>query len=185
MNWIVDMFFWTDMALCFNTAYWNDEGKTWVTNRWRIAVNYLKFWFWLDFVSLFPCERASPASLPFEARRRRGPPGTRRARERPRRWGTSRALDRGTLTSRFVDLPLPSTMGVLRLVRLVRLVKLVRVAKAPRILAKWREIATMSFKTRMIFKYFGVLCSMVHLQACMIRLAHDHGAAKGCELLTF
>ena len=80
-------------------------------------------------------------------------------------------------------LPVPGGVSMLRLVRLVRLLKLARVAKAPRILARFRLLATMSFKMRVVLKYFLLLVCLLHLQSCVIRLAHDQqrGDSKNME----
>jgi hypothetical protein len=64
-------------------------------------------------------------------------------------------------------------VSILRLIRLIRLFKLLRVAKAPRLLANIQVIATMSYKQKCVWKYLLVLCSMLHLMACAIRMAHD------------
>ena len=64
-------------------------------------------------------------------------------------------------------------VSILRLIRLIRLIKLLRVAKAPRLLANIQVIATMSYKQKCVWKYLLVLCSMLHLMACAIRMAHD------------
>lgn len=68
--------------------------------------------------------------------------------------------------------PIPSAFAVLRLIRLVRLVKLIRVAKAPRIIERWNRYVTVSFKERLIIKYLLSLVVVLHLEACLIRMAH-------------
>ena len=45
-------FFVLDILLNFNTAFY-EKGFI-VTNRFKIAINYLKLWFWLDLISTIP-----------------------------------------------------------------------------------------------------------------------------------
>lgn len=49
---IMTWFFLLDIILGFNTGFYS-KGML-VMNRKLIAKNYLKFWFWLDFISTFP-----------------------------------------------------------------------------------------------------------------------------------
>jgi hypothetical protein len=42
-----------DIFFNFNLAYYNSQKKL-VTNRKKIIISYIKFWFWLDLVSAFP-----------------------------------------------------------------------------------------------------------------------------------
>ena len=50
----VDCVFYLDFILTFFTAYW--DGERLVVSLKSIAVNYLKFWFWMDILSIFPFE---------------------------------------------------------------------------------------------------------------------------------
>jgi len=49
---LVDIYFAFDLILIFFTPYYS-KGKL-VTNHLFIALNYFKFWFWIDFLSIFP-----------------------------------------------------------------------------------------------------------------------------------
>lgn len=51
----VDCAFYLDMILTFFSAYW--DGERLVVSLKSIAINYLKFWFWVDVVSIFPFEQ--------------------------------------------------------------------------------------------------------------------------------
>jgi hyperpolarization activated cyclic nucleotide-gated potassium channel 2 len=51
---IVDTIFFMDIALSFNTAYYKDGIP--IYSRKKIAINYLKLWFWLDLMASFPHE---------------------------------------------------------------------------------------------------------------------------------
>jgi CRP-like cAMP-binding protein len=58
-DYIVDIMFGIDMILTFLTAY-EQEGKL-VRHHDLIAINYLKTWFVIDFVSTFPFDQIIPA----------------------------------------------------------------------------------------------------------------------------
>ena len=64
-------------------------------------------------------------------------------------------------------------LTMMRLLKLLRLFKLLKVLRAPRIIAKWNKIFSLSFKTGLILKYTIVLFTILHLSACIIRLGHD------------
>ena len=53
-----DVFFWIDMLLNFFIAF-RDPWGVLVTNRRKIAFNYLQGWFWIDFPACFPFELLS------------------------------------------------------------------------------------------------------------------------------
>ncbi|KAH8053803.1 phosphorelay sensor kinase [Aureococcus anophagefferens] len=55
-NLLVDLSFLADMCLTFNTAYFNAERNTWIMDRRYIALEYLRMWFLIDLVSIFPFE---------------------------------------------------------------------------------------------------------------------------------
>jgi hyperpolarization activated cyclic nucleotide-gated potassium channel 2 len=48
----ITLIFMSDIAVNFNTGFYN-RGE-YVSNRYAIAKNYLKFWFWIDFIATFP-----------------------------------------------------------------------------------------------------------------------------------
>ncbi|KAH8044134.1 phosphorelay sensor kinase [Aureococcus anophagefferens] len=56
MNRLVDLSFFGDMVLTFNTGYYNWRENRWYIERSQIAA-YLRFWFWLDAVSLMYRDR--------------------------------------------------------------------------------------------------------------------------------
>ena len=49
-----------DMILCFMTAYYSHD-YTLIKNRKAIAYHYLKTWFVLDFIAIFPFDLLFPA----------------------------------------------------------------------------------------------------------------------------
>jgi hypothetical protein len=50
---IITVIFFIDIIINFNRVYF-DKNNNYVTSRKKIAKNYLKFWFWVDFVSFIP-----------------------------------------------------------------------------------------------------------------------------------
>lgn len=48
----ITVYFFIDIILSFNTAYY--QGGSIIASRKEISKNYLKYWFWLDFMSTFP-----------------------------------------------------------------------------------------------------------------------------------
>ncbi|KAJ8598510.1 hypothetical protein CTAYLR_001379 [Chrysophaeum taylorii] len=71
------------------------------------------------------------------------------------------------------DLPLGEHFRLLKLVRLVRLFKLLKIVKAPQILESLDRVFSISYKTSLMIKYVVILISLLHLEACMFRYAHD------------
>ena len=59
IDYIIDIFFAIDILLTFFTGYHNDS-EVYVTSHWRIALRYLKFWFWLDCLSIVPFQLIIP-----------------------------------------------------------------------------------------------------------------------------
>jgi hypothetical protein len=53
---MIDCAFFIDMCLTFNTAYLDQRLERYVYDRRAIATHYLKFWFWVDFVSTVPID---------------------------------------------------------------------------------------------------------------------------------
>jgi uncharacterized membrane protein len=50
---VINVVFMIDLAICFNTAYYNKEGQL-VFSRKKIAENYIKGMFFIDFFSSIP-----------------------------------------------------------------------------------------------------------------------------------
>ena len=53
VNGIVDLVFFTDMILIFNTAYYDEDFKM-VQHRGLIALTYMRGWFVIDLLAIFP-----------------------------------------------------------------------------------------------------------------------------------
>lgn len=57
---IIDSAFFIDIIVTFFTAYQDEKGMEMVTDKKIIAKKYLKFWFWLDLVSIIPIDKFIP-----------------------------------------------------------------------------------------------------------------------------
>ncbi len=51
---IVDLLFFLDIIVAFNTAYVDESTEIVITDRKKIALNYLRLWFWIDIGSTIP-----------------------------------------------------------------------------------------------------------------------------------
>ena len=51
---IIDIVFIIEIFVCFNTSYYELQINAYVTNRKTIAWQYLKGWFWVDFIATLP-----------------------------------------------------------------------------------------------------------------------------------
>ena len=60
IEWIVDIFFITDLIVNFRTGYIDNVRGEVVMHPRRIAVNYLRTWFVIDFLSSIPVDRFLP-----------------------------------------------------------------------------------------------------------------------------
>ena len=54
---IIDGIFFIDVIVNFNTAYMDVDLNEYVWVRRKIAKKYMKFWFWIDFLSCIPLEQ--------------------------------------------------------------------------------------------------------------------------------
>ena len=105
INWVVEVFFYFDFILNFNQAFVNEKYET-IDNRWKITLNYLKGWFSIDFVSIFPFE---PVLMYVSDG-----------------GGANVSVRKSTKLVRMARLP--------RLMKLLKLLKLLRILKMPNLL---------------------------------------------------
>lgn len=56
INGFIDFCFLLDMVVVFNSAYYNSEYVI-VEDRLQIAEDYIKSWFFIDFISIFPIDQ--------------------------------------------------------------------------------------------------------------------------------
>ena len=57
LNLLIDCSFLIDIIVTFFTAYFDEIKLTLITDKKVIAKGYLKFWFWLDLVSIVPFDQ--------------------------------------------------------------------------------------------------------------------------------
>ena len=57
LNFIIDCSFFIDIIVTFFTAYFDEIKLTLITDKKIIAKGYLKFWFWLDLISIIPFDQ--------------------------------------------------------------------------------------------------------------------------------
>lgn len=53
---VIDICFFIDIILTFFTSVSDDQGINEITNKKKIAVKYLKSWFIIDVISIFPVD---------------------------------------------------------------------------------------------------------------------------------
>ena len=63
INYTIDMLFLTDIVVIFNTAFYDDDFQM-IENRKDIACFYLKGWFIIDVLSIFPLAEIANAMNP-------------------------------------------------------------------------------------------------------------------------
>lgn len=57
LNVSVDILFAIEIVIFFNTSYYDSENQKYITSRKEIASNYLKGWFLLDLIAVFPFDK--------------------------------------------------------------------------------------------------------------------------------
>eukprot|EP00947_MAST-08B_sp_MAST-8B-sp1_P005122 g5122.t1 len=68
----IDVFFVLDIFLNFATPYLDDEDMKYVTDSKKIAIHYLRGWFFIDFVSSIPFEAFSSIGAPVDEEQGQG-----------------------------------------------------------------------------------------------------------------
>eukprot|EP01038_Epipyxis_sp_PR26KG_P011631 gene11631-15580_t len=53
-DYMIDGIFLIDMILYINTSYYDVKAMTFIHDRYKIILNYAKFWFWVDIISTIP-----------------------------------------------------------------------------------------------------------------------------------
>ena len=60
---ILKVIFAIDMFVNCYVAYWDGSRGKWITDQKKIVLNYLCFWFWIDFIAVFPFEMVLQPSV--------------------------------------------------------------------------------------------------------------------------
>jgi potassium voltage-gated channel Eag-related subfamily H protein 7 len=140
INRFVDLVFLIDLFKNFVTAYFDDYEQYWVGDHRKIAMNYLRGWFMIDFVSI----------LPFDT--------------------VGLALQSSSVTNqRNAGNKMDSSQAI-RLIRVMRLLKMMRLIRSVRILSRWQDQLGVTYVFRMAMKLVIGICTCIHWQACLLRL---------------
>lgn len=167
INRIVDLCFVLDIFLTFNLAFQEpaDKGGQWIFNKRTIAINYIKSWFLIDFLSVLPfwtitLDYSDP-------------------------WGLQVANTTSLVDTSGVQTSTISRGAVLlRVVKLLRMLKLARVLKASRVMSRvLLDVVTnkweWTFAVIKMIKLFVFLCLYAHWQACVWGLVSSYMQDSG------
>jgi hypothetical protein len=133
---IMDGFFWADIVLNFFTAAYIRGEK--VTSPKVIAATYLKFWFWLDVLSVFPYDKIFSEDLE-EA---------------------DKASDKNSSEFKLTRM--------LRIIKLVRLVRLLRILRMTRLMGRWEKHFYLNDGLKMVIKFIFGLAFLAHMMSCAL-----------------
>ena len=133
---VITLFFMADIFVTFNTGFYSKGAL--VTNRKQIAINYLKFWFWMDLV----------ASIPYS-------------------WFIDGIVEKEPSDSSGVY-QAPQVLRLIKITRFLRVLRLLRLAKLKRILMKIEDyIASNILATLFVFaRLLSVVFFIAHWTAC-------------------
>lgn len=137
LEFIITLCFMLDILVNFNTGFYSKGAL--VMNRKKIASNYLKFWFWLDFIASFPYT-----------------------------WFIDGIFEEESEDSDQNFYRAPQLLRLIRIFRFLRILKLIRLAKLKRILIKVEDyIASNTLATLFLFfRLLSVVFFIAHWTAC-------------------
>ncbi|OQR94171.1 cyclic nucleotide-binding protein [Achlya hypogyna] len=138
LDYAVDCMFGIDIMLTFRTAYLDDEGHI-ETDSVAIAMRYLRWWFWIDFVSTFPFGPIADVVAP------------------------SAAVN-GTITASSSQSY--QNLKLIRFVRLTRLLKLMRLLKLNRSVTSVENVLDLSPAAVRLIKLLVQVCFIAHWSGC-------------------
>lgn len=133
---MIDLYFLTDMLLNFRTAYTDADGIRQVDPR-KIAANYFKGWFVLDFISCIPVSHISMMSAQ-----------------------TSQA------THGMSEEATSDNMRALKAIRLLRMSKMLRLARIKRILQKYESLMAVQEYISVGFAIASIVF-LAHFLSCL------------------
>jgi len=149
----VDIIFMADVVMNFNLSYRPYANADLITDRKKIAINYLKCWFWIDLVSSVPFDLLSEqlATQSLED-------ASDLAKE-----GDGKALAAANL---FKTLRIPK---LLRLLKVMRILKIFRLAEMrPELM--WYLQYSRNANVINLFKIIIYIMTFVHCSACIFYL---------------
>ncbi|GMH76366.1 hypothetical protein TrST_g6558 [Triparma strigata] len=147
---IVDVLFITDLCMSFNLAYRPHPQADLVTDRKKIAKNYLKLWFWIDLVASVPFDKIAQALS----------------------TNDSQDANASSALGLLKGLRLPR---LLRLLKIMRLLKVFRMAHVRPELMWWFQYSRHANLIRLFNLFFGMVI-LVHYIACIFMMVLGPGA---------
>ncbi|KDO33653.1 hypothetical protein SPRG_19268 [Saprolegnia parasitica CBS 223.65] len=141
-DYTVDVLFGIDMLLTFRTAYVDEDGQIEATPR-RIATRYLRWWFWIDFVSTFPFALIADTAT-----------------------STGASSGNGTLSAVGGSTQSYYNLKLIRLVRLTRLLKLMRLLKLNRSVTSIENMLDLNPAVLSLVKLLIQVCFIAHWSSC-------------------
>jgi hyperpolarization activated cyclic nucleotide-gated potassium channel 2 len=140
---IITAMFLIDVVINFNTGFYR-KGNL-IVSRKKIAINYIKFWFWLDLLASFPYDWIMAAIF-----------GERES---------SAAEQEQSQDSLYKT---PQLLRIIKIFRFLRILKLIRICKVNQILMKMEDfIISNTFSTTfIIIKLFATIAFIAHWTAC-------------------
>jgi hypothetical protein len=146
-NIVIDAIFWTDILLTFRTAYIGNDGR-YVTDGKEIAHKYLRFWFFFDFLAVFPFDSVIMA--------------------------TYRNDDNNPVTSIS---GIGKTARLMRITKMFRLIRYIRLLGADRnfqgkCILKCLRCLKCRENLERLAKFFFLLVMIIHLFACGWVIVH-------------
>lgn len=135
---IVNLIFFLDILLTFNTAFYSKG--TLVSKKGKIALEYLKMWFWLDLITCFPYDWIVEGVFP----------------------SSSSSKSKTLYTA-------PKIIRIIRIIRFLKILRLLRLAKLKKILIKIEDyIASTTIATLFIYGRLLSMCFLgAHWIACL------------------
>lgn len=119
LEFVLDCVFMFDVFLNFNTSIY--QANTIITNRQEIALDYIKFWFWIDLVSSIPYTWIFAWSQGLTLRM----------------IESDDAMDKLGLDSNLANAP--QLLRLLKIAKLMKMLKLLRVMKLKKLMGKFDE----------------------------------------------
>lgn len=141
LNRLVDVSFLGDMVLQFFMMYRDPKTNALVGQLGRITKHYLRGWFIIDFMSIFPFAEVAEAAT---------------SKEEASAAAAESELGR---------------MNAIQMVRLLRVLKLIRIMKISRLLQRWQQsVDQVNFLVVTLCKDSAILVASSHWVACLLGL---------------
>ena len=150
----VDVYFLVDICLTFRTGYIDKDG-VFITNPCRVAVEYLKLWFWIDLFTSLPITTFLELALDAGGTAAIAASGNASA---------VASIAAGGIVIPAGVLRIPR---MVRFVRILRLLKLVRLAKLAKLMSSWQNRQSAASKIGRFAKLIGFIFFLAHMCGCL------------------